>query len=52
MAIKKENQQVYTTLPRCTVDKIDGEASKNHRTRSKEIAYIIQQHYKMKENDL
>ena len=51
MAISKDNVQVYVTLPKEITDKIDGDAKENFRTRSKEIAYIIQQHYKQKEND-
>ena len=51
MAISKMNIQVYVTLPKEVADKIDSDAKGNFRTRSKEIAYIIQQHYKRKEND-
>ena len=51
MVIKKSNIQVYVTLPKEVVKKIDEEAKDNFRTRSKEIAYIIQKHYKQKEID-
>lgn len=51
MAIKKNNVQVYVTLPKGLVDVIDNESKKNLRSRSKQIAYIIQQHYKAKESD-
>lgn len=49
MAIKKDNIQVYVTLPKELVEVIDEEARKNLRSRSKQIAYIIQQYYKAKE---
>lgn len=51
MAISKDNIQVYVTLPKEIADKIDCDAKENFRTRSKEIAHIIQQHYKQKEDD-
>ena len=51
MAINKDNVQVYSTLPKEIVKKIDDDAKENMRSRSKEIAYIIQQYYKQKEND-
>ena len=46
LAIKDENMQVYITLPRELVEKIiDIEAKKEMRTRSKQIAKIIVDHY-------
>ena len=51
MAINKDNVQVYSTLPKEIVKKIDDDAKENMRSRSKEIAYITQQYYKQKEND-
>ena len=51
MAIKKSNVQVYVTLPKWLVDVIDDESKNSLRSRSKQIAYIIQQHYKAKESD-
>lgn len=47
--IKDDNQQVYTTLPKELVKKIDADAAENVRSRSKQIAKIIIDHYKKKE---
>ncbi len=46
MPIKDTNAQVYTTLPVDLVKKIDSDAEKNSRSRSKEIMHILSQHYK------
>ena len=43
--IKKENSQVYVTLPNELVQKIDNDAKKEMRTRSKQIAKIIKDYY-------
>ena len=48
MAVSEENQQVYITLPRDLVEKIDKEAQKEMRSRSKQMAKIIIDHYKEK----
>lgn len=48
MAINKDNVQVYTTLPKELVLKIDADASENARTRSKQILHILQKHYEKK----
>ena len=46
MSIKDTNAQVYTTLPVALVKKIDSNAEKNSRSRSKEIMHVLSQHYK------
>lgn len=51
MAIKKNNVQVYVTLPKKIVDIIDKDAKTNIRSRSKQISYIIHQYYKEKRHD-
>ncbi len=51
MAIKRENLQVYVTLPKELVKEIDKDAKKEMRTRSKQIAKIIIDYYNKKEND-
>lgn len=48
MAIKRENLQVYVTLPKELVKEIDKDAKKEMRTRSKQIAKIIIDHYNKK----
>lgn len=48
MAIKKENTQVYVTLTKDLVEKIDKEANEEMRTRSKQIAKIIKDYYENK----
>lgn len=49
MAIKKGNVQVYTTLTKEVVHLLDREAKSEMRTRSKQIAKIINDYYKNKE---
>jgi len=49
MAISKDNIQVYTTLHKNIVEKLDKGAKDNSRTRSKEIAHIIKKHYERKD---
>lgn len=48
MAIKDDNTQVYVTLSKELVAKIDQDAHKEMRTRSKQIAFIIKQYYEQK----
>lgn len=51
MAIKESNQQVYTTLPIEVVELIDKEARRQMRTRSKQIAKIITDYYKQRDEN-
>lgn len=48
MAIKEDNTQVYVTLSKELVTKIDQDATKEMRTRSKQIAKIIKDYYENK----
>jgi len=48
LSIKDDNKQVYVTLSKELVKKIDQDAAKETRTRSKQIAFIIQQYYEQK----
>lgn len=48
MAVKKDNVQVSVTLSKELVAKIDNDANEQMRTRSKQIAKIIVDHYKTK----
>ncbi|AUO14779.1 ribbon-helix-helix domain-containing protein [Priestia megaterium] len=50
MAISKQNSQVYITLPKEVVDKVDKEAKREMRTRSKQLAKIILDYYNQKED--
>lgn len=49
MAIKKDNVQVYSTLSKEVVELLDKDANKEMRTRSKQIAKIINDYYTNKE---
>lgn len=46
MPIKDDNLQVYVTLHKDLVKKIDEDSKKEMRTRSKQIAKIINDYYK------
>lgn len=48
MAISSNNIQVYTTLSKQLVAKIDKDAKENFRTRSQQINMILTEHYKTK----
>ena len=48
LALKEENIQVYVTLPKELVAKIDKDATKEVRTRSKQIAKIVMDYYESK----
>ena len=48
MPIKDDNLQVYVTLPKELVKQIDKDAKKEMRTRSKQLAKIIIDHYDKK----
>lgn len=48
LALKEENTQVYVTLPKELVAKIDKDATKEMRTRSKQIAKIVMDYYESK----
>lgn len=48
LAIKEDNTQVYVTLSKELVAKIDQDATKEMRTRSKQIAKIIKDYYENK----
>ena len=52
MAVNKNNSQVSITLSKDIVAKIDKDAAKELRTRSKQIAKIITDCYEKKENEL
>lgn len=45
MALKDDKMQVYVTLPKDLVRVIDKDAEKEMRTRSKQLAKIIIDHY-------
>lgn len=46
MPIKENNLQVYVTLPKELVAKIDADAKNEMRSRSKQIAKILSDYYK------
>lgn len=48
MALKDENTQISVTLPKEIVKKIDSDATTELRTRSKQVAKIIMDHYSSK----
>ena len=48
MAISSNNVQVYTTLSKELVAKIDKDAKENYRTRSQQINMILTEYYKIK----
>lgn len=50
MPISNDNQQVYCTLSKELVNKIDNDARSCSRTRSKQIEFIVKEHYRAKEN--
>lgn len=52
MAISKDNIQISVVLPRDLVeDKLDKDAKKELRTRSKQAAKLILDHYNYNESD-
>ena len=48
MALNPNNIQVYTTLSKELVAKIDKDAKENYRTRSQKINMILTEYYKTK----
>lgn len=48
MPVGKENSQVCITLPKEVVAKVDKEAKNEMRSRSKQIAKLVMDHYKEK----
>ena len=48
MAISSNNIQVYTTLSRELVAKIDKDTEENFRTRSQQINIILTEYYKVR----
>lgn len=46
MAIKRDNIQITSIVAKSICDKMDKDAEENHRTRSQQISYIINQYYK------
>lgn len=50
MSLSNDNLQVYVTLPKELVSKIDKDAKTELRTRSKQIAKIITDYYQKEDN--
>lgn len=46
MTIKSENMQVTSIVTKSICEKLDKDAEANHRTRSQQISYILDQYYK------
>ncbi|GMK49145.1 hypothetical protein PghCCS26_62750 [Paenibacillus glycanilyticus] len=45
MVLKDDNWRVYTTLSKDLIEKIDRDAAKEERTRSKQVAKIVKDYY-------